>query len=135
MITSTNVVCRTILPPISAALLDASTQRCRMRQRKHPRDVARGKAESANALLLHSSADVATMKVLVSNGAPPQCEGSDANQQRGGNCYRTWRECRRRRDTRARPALSGQVAAPERIVAGGVAADAVHTEATGAHRG
>jgi len=60
---------------------------------------------------------------------PSQRERRNTNQQRGGNCYRSRRECRRRRRTRTRPALAGQVASPEGRVAGGVAADPIDTEA------
>src|SRR5215470_1074326 len=80
-------------------------------------------------------AEVATMKVLGPNSTPPQRERRNTNQQRGGNRHRPRRECRRRRDTRARPALSRQITSPEVRVAGGVAADAIDAEATGAHRG
>src|SRR5215470_16079527 len=69
---------------------------------------------------------------LAPDRTPPQRERRNANQQRGGNCHRTRRECRRRRHTRTRPALSRQVASPEGRVAGGIAANAVDAEAGGA---
>src|SRR5215470_16648578 len=72
------------------------------------------------------------MTDLATNYTPPQRERRNANQQRGGNRQRTRRECRRRRDTGTRPALSGQIASPEGRVAGRVAADAIDAETRGA---
>src|SRR5262249_14366569 len=90
-----------------------------------PRDVCARSGGGGERGSLHSLAEVTTMKVSVPNGAPPQRERRNANQQHCRYRERARRECRCRRDTRTRPALSRQVAAPERIVAGGVAADAV----------
>jgi hypothetical protein len=65
----------------------------------------------------------------------PQCERGDAGQQERREYQSPRRERRRaRRRTRARPQLTGEVAAHQRIGTGGVAADAVGAESGAALR-
>ena len=77
---------------------------------------------------------VETMTVSVPDSAPPQCDARDADQQGCGQQQRPRCERRGWCDTRARPALAGQIALRQWVIAGRVRANAIDTESSRALR-